>query len=123
MRTYSTARCYAEVSSLAFGQFVASVCSLSAEEHLRSVLPDGWALDEVTRDILRQRVILTFQGTDAEWTLAEGAPLPCIGFFTTEGNQLAGAKSVQAADLCNVLEMCFTLPRTGESMEQGAADV
>ena len=105
MPTYRENKCIAEFSLPAWAK-LSTVCSMNPEEYLQRIAPPSWHVMKSERDLSGGTIRVIFDHTEGLWEQEEFEPLPCIGRFSTGGDE-ALVVTHAARDLHDALQAVF----------------
>lgn len=106
MSTYAENKCCADFSLPAWAR-LSTVCSMRPEEALQRVIPPAWRVVRAENRTSEGFVRVLFDNTEPLWTHSEFEPLPCIGRFSSGGDEEAQVVTVAARDLHDALQAVF----------------
>lgn len=118
MPTYHENKCVADFSLPAWAG-LSTVCSVQPEEHLQRIIPPAWRVVRADRHIAEGFIRVTFDNAEPLWTHTELEPLPCIGRFSSGGDEEAQVVTYAARDLHDALQGLFVKAKEPEGAMSG----
>jgi len=118
MPVYNENKCYADFSLPAWAG-LSTMCSVQPEEALQRIIPSAWHVVRAERRVSEGCVRVIFDNTEPLWKQNEFAPLPCIGRFSSGGDETL-VVTYAARDLHDALQAVFVKAKEPEGAMSGA---